>query len=465
MKKILWGSSTNAQQYEGGVHEGGKGKSIADVRVLSNNYSNFDVASDGYHRYAEDIDLYAKMGFSIYRFSISWTRIFPNGDDAEPNQAGLEYYDKVVDYLIKKGITPVATLYAYDLPESLLDRYEGWVSRKTIDAYVRYVSTIFKHFEGRIKYYVPFNEPNLFHVDSEYIAGNKGLTGNKLWNAEHHLTVAYASACIACHELDPSAKIGPNSAYGVNYPKSTSPADVAKWQETNYTTNLAYYDVYVRGAYPKFFLNWLRQKGVELDITAKDKYIIANAHPDYVSCTYYMSNIVAANGDQDPTVSRPSKEFQGAIVQRNSTYKDPDRPENEWGWTIDAPAFYSQLMDIYERYQLPILILEHGIAHTEQLDENNTVNDDYRIDYLADHIAQMKKAIADGVDIIGYLTWSAIDLHSTREGFVKRYGFIYVDRDEHDLKTLNRYPKKSFYWYKQVTASNGDDLSKDKIDY
>lgn len=489
MKQILWGSSTNAQQYEGGVHEGGKGTSIADVRVLADKVgnvakkgdeiqhyrgssdaeitstlSNFDVASDGYHRYKEDIDLYAEMGFTIYRFSISWSRIFPNGDDAEPNSEGLAYYDHVVDYLIKKGIAPVATLYAYDLPLSLLDRFGGWTSRVTIEAYVKYVCTIFEHFKGRIKFYVPFNEPNLFHVDSEYIAGNKGLKGDELWQAEHHLTVAYASACIACHKIDPDAKIGPNSAYGVSYPKSTAPADVAEWQKENYLTNLAYYDVYVRGAYPQYFLNWLDGQGIHLDITDLDRETISNAHPDYVSCTYYSSSIVAANGSQDPTVERPSKEFQGATVQRNFSYKDPDRPETEWGWTIDAPGFYTQLMDIYERYQLPILILENGIAHTEQLDANNKVNDDYRVKYLADHIAQLKRAIADGVDVIGYLTWSAIDLHSTREGFVKRYGFIYVDRDEHDLKTLNRYPKKSFYWYKRVIASNGEDLSID-VDY
>lgn len=467
MKKILWGSSTNAQQYEGGWDEDGKGESISDVRVLPHHYSNFHVASDGYHRYAEDIKLYQEMGFSIYRFSIAWTRIFPNGDDQTPNLSGLTYYDHVVDELIAAGITPVATLYAYDLPLSLLERFGGWTSRKTVSAYQKYVDTIFEHFKGRIKFYVPFNEPNLYHVDAEYIAGNKDLTIQELWQGEHHLAVAYANACIDLHHIDPSAKIGPNCAFMVNYPKSADPKEVASAQRAMYLTDYAYLDIYVHGYYPQFFLNHLETLGVVLDIQPGDMQLLRDAKPDFISSTYYATYVsdVSSQLANQNDVKPKSYTFQGGLVQRNNGTPNPYTKETQWGWIIDPLGFYYQLMDIYERYHLPILILENGIAHTEELDKNNKVVDDYRIDYLRDHIKQLKRAIHDGVDVIGYLTWSAIDLHSTREGFIKRYGFIYVDREEHDLKTLKRYPKKSFYWYQQVTATNGEDLSDDKISY
>ncbi|MBL1230033.1 glycoside hydrolase family 1 protein [Enterococcus sp. BWB1-3] len=468
MEKILWGSSTNAQQYEGGWNEDGKGTTIADVRVLKNGYSDFKTASDAYHRYKEDIELYAEMGFTVYRFSMSWARIFPTGNNSEPNAKGLAFYDTIVNELIEKGITPVCTLYAYDLPVNLLEEYGGWLDRQCIQDYNHYASTIFKHFKGRIKYYVPFNESNLFHLDSEYIAGNKDLTKKQLWQAEHHLTVAYAEACIACHRIDPQAKIGPNSAFQMLYPATCAPADCLAAAKSYYETNIAYLDIYCRGEYPKYLLNKLDKMDALPVITKDDEKKMKEAKPDYISSTYYFSSLVRAaplpKEDIEANYPEP-KQFQGALVQyRSGEELNPYTDRTEWNWTIDPAGLYIQLMEIYQRYQLPILILENGIAHTEELDSDNKIHDDYRIKYLADHIKKVKEAIYDGVEIIGYLTWSAIDLHSTREGFVKRYGFIYIDREEHDLRSLNRYPKKSFYWYKRVIASNGDDLSLE-IDY
>ena len=464
MKKILWGSSTNAQQYEGGWDAGGKGITISDVRILTNGYSNFKTASDGYHRYKEDIELYAEMGFSIYRFSISWARIFPDGNNNKPNKEGLEYYDNVLSELEKHNIKAVATLYAYDLPLNLLNEYGGWKSRQCIEDYKKYVKTIFEYFKGRISFYVPFNEPNLFHNDSEYIAGNKDLSLKELWQAEHHLTVAYAEACILCHEIDPDAKIGPNSAYMMYYPASCDPKDIRAAQEKTYIDDLAYLDIYVRGEYPKYLLNKLEKINAVPDIKPEDLQKMRQAKPDYISTTYYFSMVVHDKDKKEERMAKKRPEpfmYQGALVQYRKEELNPYACETEWGWTIDPEGFYLQLMDIYERYQLPILILENGIAHTEELDKENKIHDDYRIDYLAAHIKKVKEAINDGADIIGYLTWSAIDLHSTREGFVKRYGFIYVDREEHELKTLNRFKKKSFYWYKKVIASNGEDLAND----
>lgn len=472
MKQILWGSSTNAQQFEGGWKEGGKGLSISDVRVLSNDYSDFHFASDHYHHMEEDLDLYEEMGFSIYRFSISWTRIFPTGEEELPNEEGLAFYDRMVDGLIKRGIIPVATLYAYDLPKALADKYKGFLDRKVIDLYVKYVTTIFQHFKGRIKYYTPFNEPNLFHTDAEYIMGVKGLTEKEKWQAEHHITLAYVHSVNACHEIDPQAKIGPNSATQIMYPDSCNPKTVRKALEEMYLLNWAYLDVYVRGFYPKYFLNYLERNDWLPHFEEGDLELIASVKPDLISTTYYQTQVIKENDpsfsvpsmDEKPAGAPPAKTVQEALVQYRASNLNPYTDESEWGWIIDPDGFYYQLMEMYHRYQLPILILENGLAATEELDDQHKVYDDYRIDYLASHIETMKQAIEDGVDIIGYCTWSAHDLHSTREGFVKRYGFIYVDRYEHTIKTMKRYKKKSFYWYKKVIVTNGADLSND-IDY
>ncbi|MDR1794080.1 MAG: glycoside hydrolase family 1 protein [Erysipelotrichaceae bacterium] len=466
-KTFYWGSSTNAQQFEGGWNLDHKGETIADARVLQGGFSNFKVASDHYHRMDEDFDLYQEMGFTIYRFSISWARIFPSGDDETPNPEGLKFYDYMVDGLIKRGIAPVATLYAYDLPLALLKKYGGFKDRRCIDAYENYVRTVFKHFKGRIKFYTPFNEPNLFHMDQEYIAGNAGLkqSDKETWQIEHHLTLAYAKCVNACHEIDPDAKIGPNTACGVVYPATCNPKDARLAQREMYLRNWAYLDTYCRGGYPQYFLNYLEEMDVLPEMLAGDKELIASVKPDIISTTYYSSSV--ASSDPDHFKSKPlpaAKEFQEARVQYRPSILNPYTSETEWGWIIDPDGFYYQLTELYHRYQLPIVILENGIAATEEIDENGKVYDDYRIDYLAKHIECMKEAVADGVDLLAYLTWSATDLHSTREGFVKRYGFVYVDRYEHSLRTLDRYKKKSFWWYKKVIASNGEDLKND-IEY
>mgnify|MGYP000886964464 CR=1 FL=1 len=469
MKKLpdtfLWGSSTNAQQFEGGYGLDGKGISISDTRVLKNGYSDFHIASDHYHHMEEDLDLYQEMGFSIYRFSIAWTRIYPTGEEDAPNEKGLAFYDRMVDGLIKRGITPVAMLYAYDLPQALLDKYKGFLDRRVVDLYIRYVTAIFKHFKGRIKYYVPFNEPNLFHKDQEYIAGNKNLTDKETWQAEHHLTLAYARCVNACHEIDPDAKIGPGCACTIEYPATCDPKDVIGALKEMYMTNWAYLDTYCRGGYPRYFLNYLESIDCMPRMEPGDEELIASVKPDMISTTYYSINVFSASKIERPLKETPApKTVQEALVQYRPGNLNPYCNETEWGWIIDPNGLYYQLMEVYHRYQLPILILENGMGATEQLDENNKIYDDYRIDYLKRHIEVMKKAAADGVNIIGYLTWSAMDLHSTREGFVKRYGLVYVDRYEHTIGTMNRYKKKSFHWYKKVIASNGEDLEND-IEY
>lgn len=461
---FLWGSSTNAQQFEGAWDLNGKGVSIADTRVLKNGYSDFKVASDHYHRMEEDFDLYKEMGFQIYRFSIAWTRIFPTGMEDKPNEEGLAYYDRMVDALIERGIIPVATLYAYDLPQTLLDVYHGFLDRRCIDKYIKYVEVIFEHFKGRIKYYTPFNEPNLFHIDQEYIMGDSNLTDKETWQVEHHLTLAYARCVNSCQRIDPDAKIGPNCATLMTYAATCNPKDARKAQKDMYMTNWAYLDTYCRGGYPKYFLNYLEEIDCMPVMEPGDKELIASVKPDLISTTYYATHVARAEEGPALKEAPAPKQVQEALVQYRAQELNPYCDETEWGWIIDPDGFYYQLTEIYHRYQLPILILENGVGATEEIDENNKVHDDYRIDYLARHIECMKEAVVDGVNLLGYLTWSAHDLHSTREGFVKRYGFIYVDRYEHTIKTLNRYRKKSFYWYKKVIETNGEDL-KNNIEY
>ena len=464
-KDFLWGSSTDAQQFEGAWDEDGKGVSISDTRVLKNGYSNFHIASDHYHHVEEDLDLFQEMGFQTYRFSIAWTRIYPTGEEDEPNEKGLAFYDRIVDGCLKRGMIPMATLYAYDLPQALMDKYRGFLDRRVIDLYIKYVKTIFTHFKGRIHFYIPFNEPNLFHLDPEYIMGDSHLTQKEIWQVEHHLTLAYARCVNACHEINPCAMIGPNSATGMAYPGTCHPLDVRDAQYDMYMTNWAYLDVYCRGQYPKYFLNYLKSIDCMPEMEPGDLREISKAKPNFISTTYYATKIVRHHQDECHYKDVPeSKIFQEGLVQYQPKDLNPYCDETEWGWTIDPNGFYYQLMEIYHRYQLPIIVLENGMGATEEIDENGKVYDDYRIHYLAQHIDAMKQAVRDGVDIIAYLTWSAIDLHSTREGFIKRYGLVYVDRYEHTIKTMKRYKKKSFYWYKKVIASHGEDLSED-VDY
>lgn len=444
-KNFLWGSSTNAQQFEGGHNEGGKGQSIADVRNISSlkeaaDFEGFKNASDHYHRYKEDIKYYGEMGFSIYRFTIAWSRIFPNGNDKVPNQEGLNFYANILSELEKYNIQPVVTLYAYDLPKHLLDEYNGWLDRRCIDDYLKYVETVVTAFKGRVKFWVPFNEQNHASFDAEYMTGYKEKNITETFAIVHHFNLSYARATKLIHSVDPEAKVGANIGNACFYPKTCNPLDVKLADDLGYKIGYGNSDVYYRGTYTKRYL--MDFKGADFDciIKEKDLEIIASSEPDFQSLTYYFSIPV------DHT------KYKGNL---RNCIKDPNPYTNqtEWGWNIEAYGFKHLLDDYYHRYQKPILILENGLGYKDIL-ENGTVNDDYRIDYLRDHIKWMKQSIDEGADVIGYLTWSAIDLYSTRDGFEKRYGFVYVDKDD-DFKRIK---KKSFYWYKKVIETNGEKL-------
>lgn len=443
---FLWGSSTNAQQFEGGRDEGGAGVSIADVRTMQfntiteSNFDEFKIASDHYHHVEEDLDLYAEMGFGIYRLSMAWTRIFPTGKETEPNEEGLAFYDRVIDGLIERGIQPVVTLYAYDCPQHLVDLYHGWGGREIVGDYTRYVRCVVEHFKGRVKYWVPFNEQNCIFRDQEYMTGYQPKNATETFQMIHNFSMAYVNAVEAVHELDPDAKVGGNIGNMCVYPKTCKPEDVEAADDYAYLFGYAFADIQCRGTYGKRFLNFYRKQGgdVESAFEPGDLERLSKVHPDFISITYYMSELAEYNENGIPVEVRAN----------------PYLESTEWGWPIDPYGFRHFIQDFDHRYQLPILILENGIGHRDRLEDDGSIHDPYRIDYHRDHIKQMERAVEDGANVIGYLTWSATDLYSTREGFEKRYGFVYVDKDD----GYKRYRKDSFYWYQKVCQSNGADL-------
>lgn len=444
-----WGSSTNAQQFEGGSTEGGKGPSIADVRGAGvggadadAGFADFGTASDHYHRFAEDIELYGEIGFQIYRFTMAWSRIFPNGNDAEPNEEGLAYYDAMLTELERHNIEPVVTLYAYDLPVALIDQYGGFTSRQVIDDYLRYVETVVRRFKGRVKYWVPFNEQNAIISDYEYMCGSQPQSPTEALAITHNFSLAWARATTLIHQIDPEAKTGGNVCNTCFYPNSCDPKDVEAADEQAASWGYAFGDLFTRGQYSGYFRHTFKDADFDAVVLPGDLEAISAADPDFLSITYYMSSPISASGGAG----------EGPIGALKSP--NPHVPQTEWGWNIDPYGFKHFIMDFWHRYQKPLLILENGLGHRDTLEPDGAIHDEYRIEYLRQHIQRMGEAVGLGAQIIGYLTWSATDLYSTREGFEKRYGFVYVDKDNQ----LRRRRKDSFFWYQKVIASNGAQL-------
>lgn len=450
-ENFLWGSSTNAQQFEGAADEGGKGRSISDVRGQSeykshvgseiSAFDDFKVASDHYHHLEEDIKLFGEMGLKAYRFTMAWSRIFPNGDEKEPNQEGLDFYDKMITLLEEQNIKVICTLYAYDLPLGLLEKYGGWESRQCIEDYCHYVDTVTKYFKGRVQYWVPFNEQNTVDMNEFYLTGTKTHNKKDNFRLQHYMNLAWAKSTQIIHRNDKLAKTGANMADPCFYSLDCNPKNIEATDEMKYRF-FGYGDVFARKEYSGFYMHQVEDIDVSDIILEGDLEEIGNAHVDFLSLTYYMSTVI----ENSEELKTKGFSFDGTA--------NPFVETTEWGWNIDDYGFKHQLIEYYHRYQLPILILENGLGHRDQIEENGEINDDYRIEYLRNHIRRMKEAIDLGVEMIGYCTWSAIDLYSTHEGFDKRYGFIYVDKE----KGLERRKKKSFKWYKKVIESNGTDL-------
>ncbi|MDQ1085329.1 MULTISPECIES: glycoside hydrolase family 1 protein [Microbacterium] len=462
---FLWGGATAANQIEGAYDEDGKGLSVQDVmpQGISGPRSNQPtpdnlkhVAIDHYHRYAEDIALFAEMGFGVYRFSIAWSRIFPKGDETEPNEAGLAFYDRILDELEKHGIEPLVTISHYETPLHLAEQYGGWTNRALIGFYERYARTLFERFGSRVTYWLTFNEINsLLHAP--FMSGGipipeGGVPEQQLYQAMHHELVASARATRIAREVAPAAKVGCMVLSMPVYPLTPSPDDALAVMDADHG-NLVYGDVHTRGAYPGYFLRTLREKGIELDITDEDRDDLTNT-VDFVSFSYYMS--IAETADPAKRVTGEGNIMGGV--------SNPTLPASEWGWQIDPVGLRLVLNQFWDRWQKPLFIVENGLGARDQLvevDGEKTVVDDYRIAYLNDHLVQVGEALEDGVDVLGYTSWGCIDIVSASTAQLsKRYGFIYVDRNDDGTGTLKRYRKKSFGWYADVIRSNGASLTR-----
>lgn len=471
---FLWGGAVAAHQLEGGWKEGGKGPNVCDVLTAGSHsiprritdmvepgerYPNHD-AIDFYHRYREDIALFAEMGFKCFRTSIAWARIFPEGDEMEPNLEGLEFYDSLFDELIKYGIEPVVTLSHFEMPLHLAKAYGGFTNRKVIDFYVRFAKVCFERYRSKVKYWITFNEINNQMNCKNDIFGwtNSGVRFSQyenpeetMYQAAHNELVASALAVRLGHEINPEFQIGCMISMMPIYPFSCRPADVLlSVQEMH--MRYFFTDVHCRGHYPAYIKKLLKRKGFSIRMEQEDEKILSEGTVDYIAFSYYMSSVVDSQAFVD--ISNRVDAFSPHTVS------NPYAEETDWGWTVDPEGLRYALNVLYERYEKPLFIVENGFGAADTLNSDGVCNDPYRIDYLRAHIREMKKAVElDGVDLIGYTPWGCIDLVSFSTGEMrKRYGFIYVDKNDDGTGTGRRYKKLSFDWYKKVIATNGEDL-------
>lgn len=480
---FLWGGATAANQIEGAWNIGGKGLSVSDVarahfdtdvkdykKHVEISTKDIEVGlanlndevnypkrhgSDFYHRYKEDIALMAEMGFKTYRMSIAWSRIFPNGDDNEPNEEGLKFYDDVFDELLKYGIEPLVTMSHYEPPLNLVLNYDGWYSREVVDMFVKYVETICTRYKDKVKYWLTFNEVDSM-IRHPYTTG--GLVRDRfegknfeevIFQAMHHQFVASALATKICHEIIPDSKVGCMLTKLTYYPYTCKPEDVLAAQQKMRST-YAYSDTQVFGEYPAYLLSYFKNKGIHILKEEGDDEIMKQYPVDFISFSYYMSSCEA-------------NDYAGLDITPGNTIlavKNPYLETSEWGWQIDPIGLRISLVDLYDRYRKPLFIVENGLGAKDILTEDKKIHDPYRIDYLKKHFECMLDAIIeDGVDLMGYTSWACIDLisESTKQ-ISKRYGYIYVDIDDFGKGTYNRYRKDSFYWYKKVIANNSVDF-------
>lgn len=473
-KGFLWGGAVAAHQFEGGWQAGGKGVSIADVMTAGDNetkrritdgvqsgenYPNHD-AIDYYHRYHEDDQLFADLGLNCFRTSIAWTRIFPNGDEEQPNEAGLKFYDDVFDDLLSHQIEPVITLSHFEMPYHLVKKYGGWRSRKVIDFFVKFATVVFDRYKDKVKYWMTFNEINnqVGMMNEWSLFTNSGLLIKPdedkeavMFQAAHYEAVASALAVQIGHRINPDFQIGCMVAMGPVYPATPNPNDVFKAERTM-QTNYYLADVQVKGKYPAFLDRYFDRHAFNLDITLEDRDVLLAGKVDYIGFSYYASHVTEASQDEptDFITMGHNREVKNSTLQRS-----------DWDWEIDPVGLRYALNWFSDRYEVPLFIVENGFGAFDKINQDGHIQDDYRIDYLRQHINQMRLAVeVDGVKLMGYTPWGIIDLVSAGTGQMeKRYGVIYVDKDDQGKGTLARSKKASFDWFQKVIRSNGDDLA------
>lgn len=482
-KDFLWGGATAANQFEGGYDQGGRGLATSDTKTngsmnrkrkhsfldengkilylhasdeILTKYTNVledsmyypsHKAVDFYHHYKEDIALMAEMGFKCYRMSMSWTRIFPKGIEDLPNEEGLQFYENVFNECLKYGIQPVVTLNHFDMPVYLAENYNGWLSRKTIDCFVKYSETVMNRYKGKVKHWMTFNEINLLRWYDTL--GVYELTPQKYYQSLHHMFIASAKVVTLGHQIDQENQVGMMLAHILTYAETCNPDDVELELKTSRSLKYMFSDVQCRGYYPTYLLKLLEREGISINKDANDDTILKEGCVDYIGFSYYNSGVVTSRKDAKSTFGN------GLKVIQNSYLKVSD-----WGWPIDPKGLRISLNVLWDRYQKPLFIVENGLGQDDVVEANNSIHDEYRIEYMKTHIIEMIKAVEeDGVDLLGYTPWGCIDLVSAGTGEMKkRYGMVYVDMDDEGNGTLKRLKKDSFYWYKKVIASNGQEL-------
>lgn len=470
-RDFLWGSASAAYQIEGAWNEDGKGLSVWDVftKINGKTYrgSNGDVAMDHYHRYKEDIALMAEMGLKAYRFSVSWPRIYPLGH-GEINEVGLQFYDNLVNELIANGIEPVLTLYHWDVPQALMDEYGAWESRRIIEDFHQYCITLFERLGDRVKYWVSLNEQN-YNTNHGFITALHPPSvkdRKRFYQANHYAFLANAMVIESFRTYVPDGKIGPSFAYSPAYPASSNPEDLLAFENAEEFTNYWWLDVYCRGQYPQIPLRYLEEQGLAPIFEEGDQELLHKGKPDFVGINYYQTITYTDNpldgvseGKMNTTGQKGSNESTGMPGLFRTT-PNPHLQTSNWDWAIDPIGLRIGLRRITSRYGLPVFITENGLGEFDKLESDEKIHDEYRIAYLKSHLKQCQQAINDGVDLLGYCSWSFTDVLSWLNGYQKRYGFVYIDRDESNEKSLRRIKKDSFYWYQEVIRTNGDHLAK-----
>lgn len=478
---FFWGGALAANQVEGAWNEDGKGMSVADVATYKPNVSAKDYKAnvavsdeaikeaiattddtyypkrrgiDFYHRYKEDLGLFHEMGFTMLRVSIAWTRIFPQGDEEQPNEAGIRHYKEMFAEMHRLGIEPLVTLSHYEMPLHLATEYNGWLDRRVIGFFTKFCHVCFENYKDDVKYWLTFNEVDSIIRHPFITAGiiPTRFPEDKLlevcYQALHHQLVASALVVRDCHEIIPGSRIGCMLTMLTTYARTCNPDDELATQAKT-LENLFYADVHVTGEYPRLILKMFERKGIHVKMEPEDAKILKEGCVDFVSISYYMSMTESV----DPNAERtPGNTVLGV--------KNPYLPTSDWGWQVDPKGLRYSLIELYDRYHLPLMVVENGIGAKDTVEADGSIHDPYRIEYFRQHISEMGKAIDEGVEMLGYTSWAPIDLISASTNQMsKRYGFIYVDQDDLGRGTLNRSRKDSFYWYKKVIASNGKDLS------
>ena len=472
-ENFLWGGATAANQCEGGYDADGRGLSSVDVvpfgpdrmavargkmKMLecdSEHVYPAHEAIDMYHHYKEDIALFAEMGFKVYRLSVAWTRILPNGDDDVPNEKGIAFYRSLFEECRKYGIEPLVTIDHFDTPVELIKRYGGWKDRRMIDAYLKYCRVLFENYKDLVKYWITFNEINmLLHLPfmGAGLVFEEGENPTQIeYQAAHYELVASAKAVKMAHEMMPGAMLGCMLAAGQYYPYSCNPNDIWKGLEKD-RDNYFFIDAQARGAYPIWAWKRMEKEGVVLDCTEEDLQALKEGTVDYISFSYYCSRCTSADPEIIKNHARGNAVFEAVV--------NPYLKASDWGWQIDPLGLRVTLNTLYDRYEKPLFIVENGFGAADTVEEDGSIHDPYRIAYMKAHIEAMKQAVEeDGIPLLGYTSWGCIDLVSASTGEMKkRYGFIYVDKDNDGNGTLKRMKKDSFYWYQNVIRTNGVEL-------